>query len=127
MRELTVEERERIAAELEELIGPEIEENIAELYEEESAAIGVALSFLDCGCLFLCCFNQKGEFIGNIKMIESRDSCTAYHPRNAAKISQAAVYNSIFWKDAREEFDRKYGNENRIDIASKLFPPPPEE
>ena len=126
MRELSVEERERIAAELEELIGPEIEDSIGELYVEEPAAIGVALSYLDCGCVFLRCFDQSGECIGNLKILETSDSCFTDHNKNIDEMGQTGVYNSIFWKDSREEFDRKYGNEKRIDIASKLFPPPPE-
>jgi len=127
VRELSVEEREKIAAELEELFGPEIEDSIGELYGKEPAAIGVALSYLDCGCVFLRCFGQSGELIGNPKILETRDSCHTEHNKNLEEIGQAAVYNSIFWKDSREEFDRKYGNEKRIDVASKLFPPPLEE
>jgi hypothetical protein len=122
-----VEEREKIAAELEELLGPEIEDSIGELYGEEPAAIGVALSYLDCGCVFLRCFDQSGELIGNLKILETRDSCPTGHTNNLEEIGQTAVYNSIFWRDSREEFDHKYGNEKRMDIASKLFPPPLEE
>lgn len=127
MKELSVEEREKIAAELEELFGPEIEAFIGELYGDEPAAIGVALSYLDCGCVFLRCFDQSGELLGNFKILKTRDSCPADHNKNIEEIGQTAVYNSIFWEDSREEFDRKYGNEKRIDIASKLFPPPLEE
>ena len=127
VRDLSVEERERIAAELKKSLGLKIEDSIAELYKEEEQTIGVALSYLDCGCLFLCGFSQIGEFIGNIKTLESTNSCPAYHPKNIEKLGQAAVYNAIFWKDSSEEFDRKYGNERRIDIAGKLFPPPLEE
>jgi len=127
VRELSVEEREKIAAELQELLGPEIEDSIGELYGEEPAAIGVTLSYLDCGCVFLRCFDQSGELIGNLKILETRDSCPTDHTKNLEEIGQTAVYNSIFWKDSREEFDRKYGNEKRMDIAGKLFPPPLEE
>lgn len=127
MRELSVEEREKIAAELEQLLGPELEDAIAELYRKEPTAIGVTLSYLDCGCVFLRCFDQSGELIENLKVLETRDSCPADHTKNLDEIGQTAVYNSIFWKDSTEEFDRKYGNEKRIDIATKLFPPPLEE
>ena len=122
-----MEEREKIAAELEQLLGPTIENSIAELYGEEPAAIGVALSYLDCGCVFLRCFDQGGELMGKLKILETRDSCPTDHTEDLEEIGQTAVYNSIFWKDSVEDFDRKYGNEKRIDIASKLFPPPPEE
>ena len=127
MRELSVEEREKIAADLEELLGPEIEDTIGGLYGEEPAAIGAALSYLDCGCVFLRCFDQSGELIGNLKILETRDICPTDHTKNFEEIDQTAAYNSIFWKDSNEEFDRKYGNEKRMDIASKLFPPPLEE
>ena len=127
MRELSVEEREKIATELEELLGPEMEDSIGELYGEEPAAIGVALSYLDCGCVFLRCFDQSGELIVNLKILATRDSCPADHTRKLEEVGQIAVYNSIFWKDSREEFDHKYGNEKRIAIASKLFPPALEE
>ena len=124
---MAVEKREKMAAELEELLGPEIEDNIGELYGEEPAAIGVALSYLDCGCVFLRCFDQSGEVIGKLKVLKTRDSCPTDHAKNLEEIGQTAVYNSISWKDSGDDFDRKFGNERRIDIASKLFPPPPSE
>ena len=127
MKELSMEEREKIAAELEKILGPEIESSIGELYGAEPAAIGVALSYLDCGCLFFRSFDQSGESIGNLKILETRDSCATDHTEDLEEIGQTAIYNSIFWKDSEQDFDRKYGNEKRIDIASKLFPPPVEE
>ena len=127
MKELSMKEREEIAAELKELHGAEIEVSIGELYREELAAIGVALSYFDCGCVLLHCFDEKGELIGNPKTLESLDSCPINHTKGSEKIGEAAVYKSIFWRDPSEEFDRKYGNEKRIDIASKLFPPRAQE
>jgi hypothetical protein len=55
------------------------------------------------------------------------DPCSLDHTERLGGVIEAAVYNSILWKDAPEEFDREFGNEKRIEIASKLFPPPPEE
>jgi hypothetical protein len=49
------------------------------------------------------------------------------HTVSLERVIEAGVYNSILWKDTPEEFDHKFGNEKRIEIASKLFPPPPEE
>jgi hypothetical protein len=127
MKELTSEERARIAAELEELHGQIIARSISELYEKEPAAIGSTLTYLDCGCLVLRPFDEDGDIIGNTKIQGTGDPCSVDHTVSLEGVIQAAGYNSILWKDVPEEFDRKYGNEKRIDIASKLFPPPPEE
>ena len=127
MKELTSEEREKIAAELEELHGQIIANSTNESYEKEPAAIGTTLTYLDCGCLVLRPFDEHGEIIGDSKILETGGPCSVDHTVSLESVIQAAAYNSILWKDDPEEFDRKYGNEKRIDIASKLFPPPPEE
>ena len=127
MKELTREERERIAAELEELHGQVIATSTGESYEKEPAAIGTTLTYLDCGCLVLWPFDESGDIIGDSKILETGDPCSVDHSVSFESLIQAAAYNSILWKDEPEEFDRKYGNEKRIDIASKLFPPPVEE
>jgi hypothetical protein len=127
MKELTSEERAKIAAELEELHGQIIARSTSELYEKEPAAIGTTLTYLDCGCLVLRPFDKRGDIIGNTKIQGTGDPCSLDHTVSLERVVQAAGYNSILWKDVPEEFDRKYGNEKRIDIASKLFPPPPEE
>ena len=127
MKELTNEERAKIAAELEELHGQIIANTAKESYEKEPAAIGTTLTCLDCGCLVLRPFDEHGELIGDSKILETGDPCSVDHSVSLESVIQAAAYNSILWKDTPEEFDRKYGNEKRIDIASKLFPPLPEE
>ena len=127
MKELTNEERAKIAAELEELHGQIIANSTKESYEREPAAIGTTLTCLDCGCLVLRPFDEHGELIGDSKILETGDPCSVDHSVSLESVIQAAAYNSILWKDTPEEFDRKYGNEKRIDIASKLFPPLPEE
>ena len=38
--------------------------------------------------------------------------------RSLESVIEAGVYNSILWKDTPEKFDRKFGNEKRIGIAS---------
>lgn len=127
MKELTSEERARIAAELEERHGHIIANSTDELYENEPAAIGTTLTYLECGCLVLQPFDEGGDIIGESKILETTDPCSADHSVSLESLMQAAVYNSILWKDEPEEFDRTYGNEKRIDIASKLFPPPVEK
>ena len=127
MKELTSEERARIAAELEELHGQIIAISTSESYEKEPAAIGTSLTYLDCGCLVLRPFDERGDIIGDSKILETGDPCSLDHTVSLERVIQATTYNSILWKDEPEEFDRKYGNEKRIDIASKLFPPPGEE
>ena len=127
MKELTSEERVRIAVELEERHGQIIASSTSELYEKEAAAIGTTLTCLDCGCVVLRPFDESGDIIGDTKTLETGDPCSVDHTVSLESVIQAAAHNSILWKDAPEEFDRKYGNEKRIDIASKLFPPPPEE
>ena len=127
MKELTSEERAKIAADLEKLHGQIIAECTSELYEKQPAAIGSTLSYLDCGCVVLRPFDERGNIIGDSKILETEKSCSVDHAVSLDSIIRAAAYNSIFWKDDPEEFDRKYGNEKRIDIASRLFPPIPEE
>jgi hypothetical protein len=118
MKELTSDERAKITADLAELHGQIIANNTSELYEKEPAAIGTTLTYLDCGCVVLRPFDEHGDIVEGTKILESV---------SLESVIQAAAYNSILWKDAPEEFDRKYGNEKRIDIAGKLFPPPVEE
>ena len=127
MKELTSEERAKIAAELEELHGQIIANSTRESYEKEPAAIGTTLTYLDCGCLVLRPFDERGDIIGDSKILETGDPCSVDHSVSLESVIQAAAYKSILWKDDPEEFDRKYGNEKRIVIASRLFPPPPEE
>jgi hypothetical protein len=127
MKELTNEERAKIAAELEELHGQIIANSTRESYEKEPAAIGTTLTYLDCGCLVLRPFDERGDLIGESKILETGDPCSVDHSVSLESVIQAAAYNSILWKDDPEEFDRKYGNEKRIDIAGRLFPPPVEE
>ena len=127
MKELTSEERAKMAAELEELHGQIIANSTSESYEKEPGAIGTTLTYLDCGCLVLRPFDERGDIIGDSKILETGDPCSVDHSVSLESVIQAAAYNSILWKDDPEEFDLKYGNEKRIDIASKVFPPPPEE
>ncbi|MBT8407762.1 MAG: hypothetical protein KJP05_09915 [Deltaproteobacteria bacterium] len=127
MKELTSEERAKMAAELEELHGQIIANSTSESYEKEPAAIGTTLTYLDCGCLVLRPFDERGDIIGDSKILETGDPCSVDHSVSLESAIQDAAYNSILWKDDPEEFDRKYGNEKRIDIASKVFPPPTEE
>ena len=126
VKEMTSEEREKIGAELEEIYGEEIKALIREVYEKEPAAIGMALTYLDCGCVLLRSFDKSGEITADPGIIESADSCTVDHSKTLEDRYQAGAYNTILWKDTPEAFDRKYGNEERIIIASKLFPPPEE-
>jgi len=127
MKELTSEERAKIAADLAELHGQTIASSTSELYEKEAAAIGTTLTYLDCGCVVLRPFDESGDIIGDTRTLETGDPCSVDHTVSLGVVIEAAVYNSILWKDTPEEFDRKFGNEKRIEIASKLFPPPPEE
>jgi hypothetical protein len=127
VKELTSEERAKIAADVEELHGQIIAESTSELYEKQPAAIGATLTYLDCGCVVLRPFDERGTIIGVSKILETKKPCSVDHTVSLESVIQAAVYNSILWKDDPEGFDRKYGNEKRIDIASRLFPPPPEE
>ena len=127
MKELTSEERAKIAADLEELHGQIIAESTSELYEKQPATIGTTLTYLDCGCVVLRPFDERGDIIGDSKILETEKPCSVDHTVSLESVIQAAAYNAILWRDDPEEFDRKYGNEKRIDIASKLFPPTPEE
>ena len=127
MKELTSEERVRIAVELEERHGQIIASSTSELYEREPAAIGTILTYLDCGWIVLRCFDERVDIIGDTKILGIGDPCSLDHTERLGSVIEAAVYNSILWKDAPEEFDRKFGNEKRIEIASKLFPPQQEE
>ena len=122
MKELTDENRAKIAAELENKHGPAIEAISSELYMEKPRVIGIALAYLNCGCILLHGFDEEGDIVGNPRNIATLDSCTADHTRSLNGITETAIYNSILWKDSHEEFDRKYGNEKRMDIAIKLFP-----
>ena len=121
---MTSEEREKIGAQLEERHGEAIRVLSRELYATEGATIGIALTYLDCGCVLLRGFDRRGDITGDPGIIESEDSCAVDHGKTLERGIQGGVYNTILWKDTPEEFDRKYGNEERIIIASKLFPPP---
>ncbi len=127
MKELTNENRAKMAAELEKEHGQTIEAISSELYMEKPGVIGIAVAYLNCGCILLRGFDEDGDIVGNPKNIATLDSCTAHHPRSLNGITETAIYNSILWKDSHEEFDRKYGNEKRMDIAIKLFPLPAKE
>lgn len=122
-----MEERSKIAAELENIHGQTIAAACSELYADEPATIGVALIYLDCGCVLLRGFDKSGDIVGDLKILATKDSCSIDHKERVDKSATSAIYRSIFWKDAPEEFDRKYGNETRIDIAKKLFPPQHQE
>ena len=121
---LTGENRAKIAAQLEEQYGRTLEAHSNELYMQEPAVIGIALDYLACGCILLRGFDEGGDIVGNPKITVTGDSCVVDHARRLDGFSEATIYNHILWKDSPEEFDLKYGNEKRIDIASKLFPPP---
>ncbi|UCG20633.1 MAG: hypothetical protein JSU80_13085 [Deltaproteobacteria bacterium] len=123
MQEMTSEEREKIGAELEEQHGEAIRVWSRELYEKEGATIGIALTYLDCGCVLLRGFDKSGDTTGDPGIIESASSCNVDHVKTLEQAFHAGAYSTILWKDTPEEFDRKYGNEERINIASKLFPP----
>ena len=127
MKELTSEEREKIGDELEEQYGEAISALSRELYDKESATIGIALTYLDCGCLLLRGFDKSGNVTGDPGTIESASSCNVDHAKTLKQGFHPGAYNAIFWKDTPEEFDRKYGNQERIIIANKLFPPQEEE
>ena len=127
MKELTWEEREKIAIELEERHGEAIKAASRKAYDKEPAAIGIALTCFDCGCLLLRSFDESGDIIGDPALLDVDDSCTVDHLKALEDPIQTGAYNSILWKDTPEEFDRKYGNEKRIDIATKLFPLEEEE
>jgi len=127
VKEMTSEEREKIGAELEEIHGEAIKVLSREVYEKEPATIGIALTYPDCGCVLLRGFDKSGDITGDPGIIESADTCTVDHAKTLEHGFQAGAYNTILWKDTPEEFDRKYGNEERIIIASRLFPLPEEE
>ena len=127
MNEMTSEEREKIGAKLEELHGEAIRVFSREVYEKEPAAIGIALSYFDCGCVLLRGFDKNGDMVGDPGVIESADSCSKDHVRVFKHGHEAGAYNTIHWKDTPEEFDRKFGNKQRIIIASRLFPPREED
>ena len=127
MQEMTSEEREKIGAELEEQHGETIRVLSRELYEKEVATTGIALTYLDCGCVLLRGFDKSGDITGDPGIIESASSCNVDHAKTLEQAIHAGTYSTILWKDTPEEFDRKYGNEERINIASKLFPLQEEE
>jgi hypothetical protein len=124
---MTSEEREKIRAELEELHGEAIRVLSREVFAKEPAAIGLTLTYLACGCVLLRGFDKSAQITGDPGIIESADSCTVDHVKTIEHGYQAGAYSTILWKDTPEEFDCKYGNEERIIIASKLFPPQEEE
>jgi hypothetical protein len=127
MKEMTSQEREKIEAELQERHGDAIMALSREVYEKEPAAIGIAISYFDCRCVLLWGFDKSGDIAGDPEVIDSADSCSKNHVKVFKKGHGAAAYNAIHWKDTPEEFDRKFGNEQRVIIASRLFPPREEE
>ena len=127
MKSLTMEERSKIAAELEDLHGQTIAAACSDLYRDEPVTIGVALIYLDCGCVLLRGFEKSGDIVGDLKILATKDSCNIDHKEGVGEFAISATYRSILWKDSPEKFDRKYGNETRMDIARKLFPPQPEK
>ena len=103
--------RDKMAADLEKRYGEAIVVNSDALYAEESSAIGVAVLFLDCDCVVLRGFQEDGEVVGNPRILRKNGSCGSNHAQQLNGISKSVVHRSIRWKDGREEFDRKYGNE----------------
>ena len=121
--ELTLEERKKIVAELEERYHDKLRSSREDIYAQEPAAIGIGLWYLDCGCLVLSAFDQNGDRVSEPRVLTKEDPCKMKHGGNLDEIAEVVVHRGIQWKDNPEEFDRKYGNRRRIDIASKLFPP----
>ena len=121
---MTREDRAKIAAQLEREHGRTIKAACNQFYMQEPTVIGIALAYLACGCILLRGFDEGGKIVGDPKITVTADSCIIDHTRRLNDISETPIYNHILWKDSQEEFDRKYGNEKRIDIAAKLFPPP---
>ena len=124
---MTNEEREKMGAELEQRHGEAIRVLSIEVYQKEPRAIGMAVTYFACGCVLLRGFDESADITGDPGLIESADSCNIDHAKPSRHGSQAGAYQAILWKDTPEEFDRKYGNEQRIIIARKLFPPQEEE
>ena len=123
MDENRAEERLKKATEIRERYGDAIVDSCTDLYLEEPTTIGVALQYLDCGCLTLQGFDENAEVVGILKFLGNKESCTI--PHTAGEVSgDAIIHKSVVWKDSQEEFDRRYGNIKRIEIANKLFPPP---
>lgn len=120
---MTSEEREKMAAELEERHGEAIRMLSTEVYQKEPGAIGMAVTYFDCGCVLLRGFDQSADITGDPEVIMSANPCNVDHAKALKHTLQTGAYRAILWKDTPEEFDRKYGNEQRIIIARKLFPP----
>jgi hypothetical protein len=127
MKELSIEEKMKIASELENRYGQSIASNSDDLYLEQPAAIGIALAVLSCECLLLRAFDQDGDVISGPKVLKEETSCATDHAKGLNRITETTIYGNILWRDSRDEFDRKYGNEKRLAIAGKLFPPPTED
>ena len=124
---MTSEEREKIGTELEERHGEAIRVLSKEVYQKEPRAIGMAITYFDCGCVLLRAFDESADITGDPGVIESADSCKTDHAKTFKHGSEPGAYQAILWKDTPEEFDRKFGNEQRIIIARKLFPRREEE
>jgi hypothetical protein len=120
---MTSEEREKMGAELEQRHGEAIRVLTTEVYQKEPRVIGVAVTYFGCGCVLLRGFDDSADITGDSEVIKSADSCNLDHAKTLKQASHAGAYQAIIWKDTPEEFHRKYGNEQRIIIASKLFPP----
>jgi hypothetical protein len=127
MTETTSKQRQEIAEELEKTHGQSIASVTSEMYENEPGAIGTALTYFVCGCVLLRCFDESGDIIGAFRIIPSQNSCGIDHTNKVEGGSHGAVYKSVLWRMAQEEFDRIYGNDHRVIIAHKLFPPEEDE
>ena len=95
MKEVTREDRARIATELDELHGQAVETMSKDLYLEEPTAIGIALAYLDCGCVLLRGFDESGDIVGHSKISAADDSCTVDHTKILDKITASTKYSSI--------------------------------
>ena len=124
---MTSEEREKIGTQLEKRHGEAIRVLSKEVYQKEPGAIGMAITYFDCGCVLLRPFDESADITGDPGVIESADSCKTDHAKTFKHGSEPGAYQAILWKDTPEEFDRKFGNEQRIIIARKLFPRREEE
>jgi hypothetical protein len=127
MKELSREEKTKIATELENRYEQSIASNCDDLYREQPAAIGVALACLSCECLLLRAFDQDGTVISEPRILKEGNACGIDHANSLNGITESTIYGNILWRDTTDEFDRKFGNEKRVDLAGKLFPPQVEE
>ncbi|MBW1981179.1 MAG: hypothetical protein JRJ12_08145 [Deltaproteobacteria bacterium] len=116
-------ERQQKEAELRAKHGKTLLAGTRQLYEAYPAAVGVAVLFLECSCLVLRPFDQNGRIVGEARLFALPGHCSADHLSTLDEAMQSAPYKALLWRDQPEEFDQKYGNDRRVEIASKLFPP----